>query len=436
MEPIGNLHFPSFGQEIETGNWIQRADNIGCAFKNLKQNPARYTQVAEQMLTIESQENSEKGKAAKYLLGLMHLQRQEGVAAAIDLFRGSDTPQSNHALGVLYLQGLRGVQRDVAAGMRYLERASEQGDGVSSIILGIIYWTGAEGQAKDSNKAQNYLKNGLPSYKNHLSIESKRIMASYAIAQAPHNAVSWIQALPEAEHVEGYRRLGERHWTQGRKSDAIRVLSMMEKAIPTNRPLTDQEKGALCQAGRVWYHLRRKSDYSEAVRHWQRAAEANHPMAHYYLGLAFCSGKGVKKDVAKGKAELKRAAEQQFLPANAMLNLLDKKDLKPLQPVADNPLQLPAIEEQDVIEASNHFLGKTWTWMKKHRVCMIATLITIVGIAALLTGLGALTFFFPHVMLPLWAVAGGVVGVGGFFLLLFAAGSGDKSAQRILFRRH
>lgn len=441
MQPIGNLYFPSLANELESGNWIQRGGNIGYAVRNLKQNPERYAQVAEQMLTIESQENSEKGRSAKYLLGLLYLQGQDRVAEAIELFRGSDTSHSNHALGVLYLQGLRDVPRDLAAGMRFLKRASEQGNGLASIILGIIHWTGAEGQARDSNQAQNYLKSFVHAYStfpnlSHLSVESKRAVVDYALEKSTEHAGLWIQTLPEGEQPDAYRRQGDRLWSQGNNKEyAVRVWATMEKAIPKNRPLTDQEKGALCQAGRAWYHRGTKTDYREAVRHWKRAAEADHPMAHYYLGLAYCSGNGVKKDVAKGKAELKRAAEQQFLPAQAMLNRLEKKDLKPLQPVAENPLKLPSTEEKDVIQANNHFLGKCWTWIKNHRVCISVTLITIVGIAALLAGLGALTIFFPHVMVPIWVVAGAIVLGGGFFMLLFAAGSGDKSAQRILFRR-
>lgn len=443
MQPIGKLYLSNLADEANNFG-----SEIGYALKILRQDPEKNAPLTEQILKLESNRNN---TAASYLLGLLYLQGygkvEQNVAEAIALFNRIDTHQSNHTLGVLYLQGLYGVPKDVKEGMRHLKRASTQGSTTANIVLGIIYWAGVDGYPQKSDKAQQFLRSMVegsnyeaywcsPELKK-LSVESKRVLVDYAFQKATHVAGRWIEHLPEAEQAHLFCRLGDRLWSKGGQTDfkkAADAWTKMEKAIPKNRPLTDLEKRALCHVGRAWYHLREKSEqnYTEAVRLWQRAAEAGHPMAHYYLGLAYCSGKGVKKDLEKGKAELKMAAEQQFQPACAMLNRLEKKELKPLQPVADNPLQLPPHEEKDVIEANDHFLGKAWTWIKKHSVSITITLITAAAIAALVAGLVALTFFFPHVMVPIWVVAGVATFGGGFMLLAFAAGSGDKGAQRAL----
>jgi hypothetical protein len=80
-------------------------------------------------------------------------------------------------------------------------------------------------------------------------------------------------------------------------------------------------------------------------------------------------------------------------------------------------------------EAPKNFLGKTWSWLNKHgptiltiaAVTAVVAAVTAIGLAAI-GGAIALTFAFPHVMLPAFAVVG--TGVGGtvLFFALFALG--------------
>lgn len=445
MQLIGNISIPSLTREVASNRWTdynsrQNPNPFTYLVGVLRKDPNKYALIVQQMLKAESKADGSDRAEARYLLGLLYLQGlgdvRPNVDKAVARFKQSNMSHANYSLGILYLKGLYGVAQNRVQGIQYLERASAQGSILANLMLGIMLWTGAEGTAKDPERAHQKLNrlSQIPAF-DSLPIECQRAMAEYTIKKDPGCADYWVMKLPERERPDLHRRLGNSFWEQKNPESAMKAWTLMVKEI-NDRPLREQEKEAFCMAGRVWYQYRKndKQGYAEAARLWQRAAEADHPMAHYYLGLAYCSGKGVKKDLAKGKAELMRAAELQFLPAKVMLNGLEKKEKIPLQ--KDNALHLPPKEEQDAIAANQNFLGKGWTWIKNHKVCIGVTLISIVAAAALLAGLGALTFFFPHVMVPIWIVAGVgtglVVGLGGLFLLAFAAGSGDRGAQRTL----
>jgi hypothetical protein len=158
--------------------------------------------------------------------------------------------------------------------------------------------------------------------------------------------------------------------------------------------------------------------YQEAVKHWEMAAEEPFPdpATQYYLGLAYTSGKGVKKDIKKGKEYLQKASSQGFIQANAVLNHLENKQTLSIKQRGNieekNELGLPANAEKDVVQATKPFLNKVFSWFRKYSGPIIGAIaaitITTLAIGAIVGGLIALTISFPHIMVPVWKIVGEV----------------------------
>jgi TPR repeat protein len=55
--------------------------------------------------------------------------------------------------------------------------------------------------------------------------------------------------------------------------------------------------------------------YAQAIELWKRAAQAQHPLAMYNLGIHYYSGNGVKREVKEANDWFAQAAEKNFVPA-------------------------------------------------------------------------------------------------------------------------
>jgi hypothetical protein len=119
-----------------------------------------------------------------------------------------------------------------------------------------------------------------------------------------------------------------------------------------------------------------------------------------------------------------------------MLRHIEGKEEAPQLSSDESALKLAPKEEEHCIRAQKNFLKRAWHWIKDHKAGVLYTTISVVALAAIIGGLVALTIFFPHVMIPIWIGLGVLTGLtvvgGGFFMLAFAAGSGDRGAQTFL----
>ena len=462
MNPIRiNLEIPDLVVSIKEETWGTKENGVTFALQGLKQDPIKYAAIAESILKKEA---GEKGDSeANLLLGMLYLQGLGCVPKDIDLalhyLQMSRQSQAQYLLGVIYLKGKYGVPEDRERGLKYLQAAGEREHHAANALLGALYWIGAEGQCKDRAKATTYFYSSWRSFPyRQIPQEVANYFAGYIASSHLHDVDKWIERADPALHSALYDQQGDRQWKEltynlkknGSVSDDItpkvKAIVAWDKAAKLIAiPHAQNEKALLCKLGHSIYHFGQngrallngsfeKSDYAIAISYWQRAAEADYPMAQYYLGLAICSGKGVPKDTAKGNEWLQKAAKQQFLPATAMLNHLEGKEKmkKSSKPLIEDPLRLPPKEENDCIAAQHKFLGKAWTWIQNHSKAILISTISAVAIAVLVAGVVALTIFFPPVMIPILVVAG-VIGAALVVLGIgFAAGSGDRSAQRAL----
>lgn len=425
--------------------------SVSLALDGLKKNPQKNASSAEQLLLREVNEGGFGVKEARYLLALLYLYAPGDVVKDIDkallLLKQCDSAQANYVLALLYLDGLHGVPQDKQLGLTYLTRAAEQGSLLAETRLGLSYWTGAEGNEKDPQKATAHLlklfdPKVYQKYVSKISETSRLALAEFGAENLNWCAKHVIESTAEKERTPLYLRFGIAVFKRNRDniSALYNVWENIINTIPSNRSPNLDEKRILTLLGRVYYNSVNgfgytNSYYSSAVRHWKRAAEADYPMAQYYLGLALCSGKGIKRDIDAGKDWLKKASESKFLPATLMLRQLSgEKGLEvPLDfNEEDNPLKVAPLEERDCLKSLEKRSGKVWSWFKNHSTTILIVTISIVAVTAILAGLAALTFFFPMVMVPIWIGTGLIIGSLFFAVTAFAAGAGDRGAQRTL----
>lgn len=431
---------------------------MGFALGELYKDNPKSTELALKVFEVEGKDQSEAASYAKLCQGLLYLHGKNGVEQNIDkaiaLFKECDLHYANYTLGAIYLRGLKGVPKDTQLGLKYLEKAASQGNNLALTYSGLIHWFGLENQPQDQQKARDELKLICWTKNYHmpfllqrypeLNQESKDYIAQYVAQNGDDGAIGWISRAESSKRSGLYEQLGltllkgTNNVLDSIKQVSRRVINAwvdMFNEAPTDAKLPPSQAEALTDLGRL--RIRSKdfdqgTKYQIAVKYWQRAADSGCVRAKYYLGLAYASGRGVKKDLETAKSWLKVAEADKYLPASVILNHLEKKTELTLEMIdhSQDKLQLPPKEEAQFIKSEKSFLGKAWTYFKKHIAKPL--LITTVSITAITAGLGALTICFPHIMIPIYVVGGTLLGAGAFMLLLFAAGSGDRGARRLL----
>ena len=173
------------------------------------------------------------------------------------------------SLGALYLAG-RGVNRDYAEALHWLEPAARAGNADAQARVGLIYETGGVGVTRAPDTA----------------------LLWYERAAAQGNA----SAQYRAGHILLQAILGH--------EDPARALKLFRAAAAQNHPQALTSVGMLYLQGRGI-----PSDAREAVIWLKRGADANDPDAMLQLGRLYWEGQQVPKNIPEGTRLLRRAAE-------------------------------------------------------------------------------------------------------------------------------
>jgi TPR repeat protein len=364
----------------------------------------------EEAKSIFKQLTNDEGQAeaAHFWLGMIALNEKK-FSEAVDYLEQADTAQAHYILGALYLKGVHG-KKDNEAGIQHLEIAAEKGFLRAKVELGAIYYFGMMGDV-DLEKANAYFRVQENWY--NVPHISEHAHAAFIDLKQDSLAVFHLMNIPHGErrYALANKIVAKKHYAKDSTYHIIDVCRSVFKKNDTMQNLHPLQKRTCVNLGRYYYED--FQHYKLAIEYWKPAAEQGDMHAQYYLGLAYCSGKGVKKDLVKGKEFLKKAADAGFTPAQSMLNHLNKKEPIPnhQEHVDDQDLPFSDIEEKDCVFANKPFLGKAWTIFKRN-IGQIAGVVLGVSIVAgivlsLVGGAVALTVFFPHVMIPIWIIVGG-----------------------------
>lgn len=381
---------------------------------------------------------------SKHFLGLLVL--QDTPDEGIKHLQEADLPRSNYTLGIIYLKGLYGQQPNKQLALHYLERSAHAGCQSAKVALGYIYWKGIGGSVASESLAKQFLQPETVMMVNDLSADLLLELQTFAVDHFKPGRVwdSYLLSRQSPNHKKEVAELklrvadkliAKQNGAPYLKDKVAAIWGSAKEQFAQGEKLPPKMAAAVTQLGRYHYSQTHAQDAHKAVALWTEAAASDDIQAKYYLGLACCSGKGMlkgKKDLAKGKALLKEAADQGFLPAQTMLNYLEKpakraKDQKILAKIAkakSEELDFGAQPEKHCIAANKRFLNKAWTWLKKpgNWLNMGAALLTTAALVGLVAGVVFLAIKFPIVFGGILAVAAGVTFMGGALLYGFAAG--------------
>ena len=218
------------------------------------------------------------------LLGaLLLLTSVAGAADLQSILRDAEAgnPLAQHALGAMYETG-RGVPRDDALCARWWRAAAEQGVADAQKNMGSLYFSGR----------------GVP-------LDYEQSMAWYLkAAEQDHPHAQQYVAL-------GYERgLGlpkdpekAKYWTERVKAHpGVNTAVVFRDAYtePGHEPKTD----------------------AEVFRLFEAQAQKGNPRAQFYIGVAYTSGVGVKKDPQRAHEWIRKAAETGVASAQSNLGLM------------------------------------------------------------------------------------------------------------------
>ncbi|QCE32803.1 sel1 repeat family protein [Acetobacteraceae bacterium] len=192
-------------------------------------------------------------------------------------------------LGLIYMQGLGGVEKNKKAGMAYWLKAAEAGDAQAQFSLGMVYDYGNHLTARDPKKAfywysqsaaQGHFKGGF----NLACIEQNS--ASPKVREKGNTALK--QFSDQGEPWAGFR-LGEYYIGRGADLES---------------PASKERKG---------------EDWQQAAFYYQRAVDGGNEASMYMLGAMYALGHGVPVDISKRNDLWQKAAAQKEERAQRML---------------------------------------------------------------------------------------------------------------------
>jgi uncharacterized protein len=251
-------------------------------------------------------------------------QSREGLQA-LQHALSANSPEAAHQLGLLYAQGLAGVQRDDARAAQLFETAAAAGLHRAQLNLGILYVRG-QGVPRDLVRARGWLEKAAASNEAYALYALGRAMeeSEGAAAADPVRAADLYRRAAEKGHPlaalryglaladgEGVKQdaAGAQRWLLVAQKDGVPEAALALGDI-TARMLNPRDKAA------------NQKTMENAAAWYRQAADAGVPSAQFKLANAYVGGVGVGRDLAQSVVWYGRAARQGLAQAQLALGLL------------------------------------------------------------------------------------------------------------------
>ncbi len=237
------------------------------------------------------------------------------VHLAVSAQEGDISDQSQ--LGEIYLSG-RGIARDSATGLKWLQKAASQGSAVAQVQLGVTYLFD-QGGLRDYAQAERWLReaanhgDGTGQYfLGRMYDEGLGVAADYvqaykwmALAVLSHDGLS------EANQYLRHRNQVEAKLTPAQLLDAKKLVAAWKAA-----PATPDQ---LVITGEAAYDA---GDTATALKILTPLATDGHPLAQYLMGQIYQFGGDATKDDAVAADWYRKAAAQGQPGAQLFLGML------------------------------------------------------------------------------------------------------------------
>lgn len=216
------------------------------------------------------------------------------------------TPEAQSQLGLAYLWGSRGANKNEAEAVSWLRKAAEQGHASAQNSLGVCYLKG-RGVKKDEGEAVKwYIKaanQGEP-------LAEANLGDCYAygmgVGKDPEVAFSWYLKSANQGNAQGQFNAGMclKEGT-GTTKNVSEALAWFKKSADQNNAQSQFELGLL-----HWHGLAVDQDYAVAFMWLEKAANQGHAAGQGMMGLCYETGYGVKKNPASAASWYLKSAEQ------------------------------------------------------------------------------------------------------------------------------
>jgi len=182
-----------------------------------------------------------------------------------------------------------------------------------------------------------YRKAGEQGYANAQSNVGYMYHYGRGVAQSDAKAVNWFLLAAEKGNANAQNNLGSMFQNgQGVTQSNTEALKWYRRSAEQGNVIGQQNLAYFSEAERGMP----KSDI-EAVNRYRKAAEQGDAEAAYNLGMSYLSGRGVLKDVYKGRSWLGKSALGGYRPASNMIAKLNQQQRELDQPQQQAQLSGP-----------------------------------------------------------------------------------------------
>lgn len=317
--------------------------------------------------------------------GKKHYQKMEYIKA-VDCYKqaaGSGYAEAQRELGQVYREGIIGgliVEEDSVKAAYWYEKAAQQGDLESQLILGVMYFTG-EGVDTDFVKAAQWFERAAAQGDDQGYFYLGRMYRNgYGMERNIKKALYWLEKAAERENGEAQNELGDMYRSgDGVERDSEEALYWFEEAINSDCGI------AAYNLATMYYHgegLDR--DFSEALKLLDmidieyEPGEENNTFAdiQYYKSLIYMDGGyGVKKDDTAAIKSACKATDQGRAEAVRVLKEYEKRGLIKRYTKLDKETLEKEIDSTDVIP----FIIKNETYLGKDVQIEVVEIIELFG---------------------------------------------------------
>lgn len=236
-------------------------------------------------------------------------------------YEKSGTPKSLYRLGVMYIDGMLGKQKesDIAKGVGYISRAAEQGDVDAIYSMGYLYETG-----------------------------------SYVDTVDYERAVSYFKYLADNNIAAGQYKMGL-YYELGIGS----IVADSSKSVEYYQMAAGQGYGAaMCSLADLYRdgsYL--PKDKAKAFALYSHAHEGGAMLGTYYVGRSYLEGCGVEIDTATAIAYLKAAADGGVGDAAYQIAEMYNYGLGGLEPNGDSAILYYVKGHENGSGGASYFIG-------------------------------------------------------------------------------
>ena len=222
-----------------------------------------------------------------------------------------------------------GTSTNYSEGIKQLNLAVSNRNLIAAYYTIVCLYKEIHGYNKDSEKAQQFFKEGFPSLLQ--GADNACAQWQYALGVSYQQslgtkidkveAVRWLNKSAEQGYIDAQFRLGMCYENgQGMIEDYFRAVKWYRKAAEQGHA-----KAQYCMG---WCYNKGEgveTNAVEAITWYRKSAEQGEALAQFMLGLSYAKGRGVAKDFTEAVKWYRKAAEQGYADAQLNLGICYKK---------------------------------------------------------------------------------------------------------------